>query len=251
MAVEESLNLKKKKTLQKKQVRAYARAKRKEFAKRRDEGQGRKEHCLWERPDWRDVSKYQTDDNKLSDDQWRWEFLRRSQEYMDDYVEQKEAYPFKYGMREWIPPSQKKSPIFLESRGREIIFSKNEDESYFHYLALKEAQRLGLGFLFSIDATEPLQPQFDKIEIKYDEIRKHLDKRGEWPLPPIAKMNNTAEAHRRPRGYLLRILDGMWAGVKKAEMHRELGNGKGEAVSYSAFDRSVTYALDFWKKFSA
>lgn len=175
----------------------------------------------WNIPDWRDPSQY-PDPDKTYMYQWRWEFVRRSKAYRNDWLEysqnkeewvkqrecgitKDEEVGHSYGLSMLIDPNgpgpipQFGQVIDYEEQPVIPAFYHPEEVEYF----CNKARHKGR-YLVSIDPTQFLDNQFDRIREQCKSWQKDI----QMLLPQDTSSNpKTARARRDRYPLYLRLLD--------------------------------------------
>jgi hypothetical protein len=215
-------------------------------------------------PDWRDASAYPRNDDALSDDQWRWEFIRRLKEYRagwEQYCSWLESAPgrptktkqpirpLEFGLTDWLDPGTHAAPEFYRAGASQVHFDEPTRQGReLHYLSLRSAETEGTLF-FSIDPTEPFTPQQTLIQDAYDAARACSVDPGEKVRRP-RRRNNRTPTMGRPRPFLLRLLDARNEGIPVKEILEHFsaeGLFGSHDINEASLRRSILYAERFWR----
>lgn len=163
----------------------------------------------WGLPEWRDENQY-TETDELSNDQWRWEFLRRRTDYREDYEKSKDYFwelgadkethfQETYRIRFIENPAYSIRDLKEQRKVSKELFKPNPDIEFIDSMpgALYRYPSLNGGYMKSsmhphhlelkIDLGSPLAPQFKKLR----EIAKSFQsswstktrrpQKGKWP----------------------------------------------------------------------
>lgn len=202
----------------------------------------------WHPPDWTNPKFYPKSDNALSDDAWRWEFLRRDKNYQRDFIERPSSFAFDYGLLNWISPAQNDPPEFAPSGGHVVKFKEKPVDQYLQYQAWVTSLSLCRFFLFSVDVEHSFKSQTEIMKAEYDRLTKIYFCCKEKKINTTRKNNKTPK-NMRPRPYLLRVLDAANANVSPDDIGSVLSQEGMEAVEENSIRRAITFAQDFWKRF--
>jgi hypothetical protein len=162
-------------------------------------------------PRWDDAAAYPRRQDELSDDQWVWEFLRRTQDYRHDWLKYGDNDPYvgmKYELDRLIHPenpSKKLGKHIFQSLGGSLIDDKSHTPPS---LLAREYE------LVVINPKKNLDKQWERAK------KQLCQKRG------IKDETNTAP-RKRQRGtnnliLLLRVLDGHAQGASFEAMGKQL-----------------------------
>ena len=203
----------------------------------------------WNLPDWRDANLYpvplpEKDDSDLS--QWRWEFLRRDEEYREDWEHFRGLkHPFKLALEDDpVGPGRNEAiyPIEYEDRHGHIYYClwkyklarllnpKIAKPSHLEFYPVPSE-----GLLLWFDLALPLARQIKRAREILDKYSGEIDKRDTrpakygWPL-------------------LLRVLDAFEEGTSLSKIGKELLKfpDKNDATGNAA--KRLDMAERFWKK---
>lgn len=211
-------------------------------------------------PDWRDENAYPGED-ELTNDEWRWEFLRRRNDYREDfarpdesYIEESKGRYFErvYFMGNLADPTRSVKAMKTKKPDTSDPFS-NLFQATFDITFLDTDLRALYGDPFTgelprgeaqpyhldlrVDLTHPLPPQFLRLYRLAEDAQAgwkrslRLPRRSKWPL---------RRPHRGKWPLYLRVLDARDARAKLREI--------GEVVlSYTDYDEAAKRAAETHK----
>ena len=221
------------------------------------------ENIDWGVPNWRDDKEYEFArpdiSNPLANDQLRWEFLRRDQNYRRDWQDLEKSRSF-FRLIEPLDPkvSSKelgdRSILFIDSvlRGgilgetapRNIAAKKFPQKYGEHVLGLENDGFVIVGF----DPLHPTKPQIKRAEKILNHYRQKLEK--EDPEEIIFRENTPHTPQQ-----LLRVLDAHNEGVKLQEIGQVIYFLTGNDPDQTSHARSVAHtqlkaAKTYWQRIS-
>jgi len=209
------------------------------------------ENFAFNAPNWQNKDEYPENDDSLTLDQWKWEFLRRDEGYNKAWLNRnhKKSAFLKYPLYDWADPNCDDAPKF--SRSCQLVeFNATDDEWQLklHYYAMQESQRLAPS-IFSISLFDPIEPQLNFIREVYEKWNKRNVPKEERPGRAQKKNNSTDTKKSRPRTLLLRVLDAHNNGVLTPEILDVLAKEEDfKIVEESSMRRTIAYAKNFWKQ---
>ena len=233
----------------------------------------------WGVPDWIDRALYQRDTKELSLDMWRWEFLRRDNNYRRSWnrkgknEETNAVNAGAFDLPYFINPSLKALELkdalrFVRTdEGTQLhdircsiikFFSKEKghalDNEFFtsHFRSLFSDPEKAV---FAFDLTKPLEPQverasiaLDALQLDYrDSIAKQLRKKK---MPRRGSADEIPEVWLRqipPNLDHLRILDARAKKVPFAEIGRVIFNDVDYDAAAIRASREYSYARIYWR----
>lgn len=205
----------------------------------------------WNVPDWKDASAYPADDEALSQDAWRWEFIRRSEEYRTAWKSNRtKAVLRKFGLTEWLDPRERDAPKFRRPTDTTVLLNaRNALEERMHYKALRAAQTEGFLF-FSLDLDRAFDSQIASVKAAWKVAQQQRSIDPDEPKKR-QRQNNTAPTKRRSRSLFLRVLDAINADAKSRDIADQFAtepNLYPEGVGRTAIECTMKEATCYWQR---
>lgn len=200
-----------------------------------------KSRAKWNVRDWAKPKQYDYVE-RLKENQLRWEFLRRDDNYRTDWLLGKPYGHGKYELDAWHDPAQESTPKFMQPCYLIDFSERDKTKQFLHYAALSESKSFG-GFVFNVDGNSPLKPQLAYIKTIHENYAKNATSPEERRKRDKRKNNKNG----RSPALLLRVLDAYNEGVSIKELADTFGGEDG--ITEAAMRRTLNFAQGYWRRF--
>lgn len=192
----------------------------------------------WNIPDWRTPEAYKHLEN-ASEDRWRWEFVRRNDDYRILWDKGATHGYEGYGLYQLRAPQELRAPRFRRTCYQMSFTETDNVKQFLHYNSLVTSN--GASFIFSLNPYAPLEPQFEIIRKAY------ASRGGSRNLPEEKpKRNRQGNRNGRTKTELLRVLDAKTVHASLSEISEIFDRPQG--ISDPALRRTIKIAQDYWQR---
>jgi hypothetical protein len=163
---------------------------------------------IWNVPDWRDGAAYP---DNLTDHQWRWQFLRRRDDYRDDWHDISDGDQ----TRRFVLVANNQT--LREKYGIAMMAHPGEPEIPPHYFLPDKIRRIELGWPSTADAVILVPFDLDRpLGLQLERARERLTESQD------TRSLKTSREHRKKWPLYLRVLDAREAEATFDEIGRTL-----------------------------
>ncbi len=195
----------------------------------------------WGVPDWENPEAYEYV-KSLEENELRWEFLRRDENYRLDWAIGETYGYMKYELREWCNPAVIGSPDFTQPCELVDFSECDKTKQHLHYASLAQSKLFG-AFIFCVDGNSPLKPQLAYITA----VHKKYAKSALSPTESRKRDKRKNNKNGRAPAFLLRALDADNEHVHINDLATALGGENG--ITIPAMQRTVDFAHSYWRRF--